>query len=487
MYALFIMKRPLILFFIISGFLALILLLSINSQHCIANMENTSGKNIIYLIKVEGEIDLGLAPFIKRVIEETDKEDVEALILEINTFGGRLDAAVQIRDALLNADTLTIAFINERAISAGALISLACQKIVMVPGATIGAATPVTIGPFDQQAKPASEKVISYFRKEMKATAEKNGRPTLLAEAMVDPDVVIEGLSEKGKLLTLTTSEAIQNKLADFEVSGGLQSVLSSFNLQERTILIRKPNWAERFLRTISGSLLSSLLLTIGLVALFLEFKTPTWGIAGTIGVICLILFFWGHWVLQLVGWEEIVLLAIGLFLLILEAFIPGFGIPGILGIIIIAFAFTLSLVGKNPTASELWNAVAHISIVFFFVLIFLIISIKSLAKTRAAQRFVLHTRTESSSTSAELESQRVVDASLSDKGKDLEKNQGHYLSQDGVAFTNLRPAGKGVFGNERLNVVTEGDFIEIGAPIRIIRVEGSKIIVQKIKEKKKD
>jgi membrane-bound serine protease (ClpP class) len=319
----------------------------------------------------------------------------------------------------------------------------------------------------------------------MKATAEKNGRPTLLAEAMVDPDVVIEGLSEKGKLLTLTTSEAIQNKLADFEVSGGLQGVLSSFNLQQSTVITQKPNWAERFLRIISGSLLSSLLLTIGLVALFLEFKTPTWGIAGTIGVICLILFFWGHWVLQLVGWEEIVLLAIGLFLLTLEAFIPGFGIPGILGIITIAFAFTLSLVGKNPTASELWGAVAHISIVFFFVLVFLIISIKSLAKTRAAQRFVLHTRTEPTS-HAEFESQKVEDPSLSEKGKDFKKNQGQYLGQVGLAFTNLRPAGKGIFGDNRLNVETEGDFIEIGAPIRIIRVEGSKIIVQKIKEKKK-
>ncbi|MGA1840982.1 MAG: NfeD family protein [bacterium] len=480
------MKRPLIIFFIISGFLSLILLFSVEPQNCLANTENGDAKNQIYLIKVDGEIDLGLAPFIKRVVEDADKEGKEALILEINTFGGRLDAAVQIRDALLNADTLTIAYINERAISAGALISLACRKIVMAPGSTIGAATPVTIGLFDQEAKPASEKVISYFRKEMKATAEKNGRPTLLAEAMVDPDVVIEGLSEKGKLLTLTTSEAIQNKLADFEVSGGLQEILSSLNLQQSTILTQKPNWAERFLRTISGSLLSSLLLAIGLVALFLEFKTPTWGVAGTIGIICLILFFWGHWVLQLVGWEEIVLLAIGLFLLILEAFIPGFGLPGILGIITLGIAFTLSLVGKNPTSSELWRAVAHMSMVFFFVLVFLIISIKSLAKTRVAQRFVLHARTEPA-LPASKEEQMAEGPSLGEKGKKPETNQDHYLGREGVAFTNLRPAGKGVFGNERLNVVTDGDFIEIGAPVRIIRVEGSKIIVHKIKEKKQD
>ncbi|MGA1864466.1 MAG: NfeD family protein [bacterium] len=451
-----------------------------------ANPENGDGKNQIYLIKVDGEIDIELALFIKRVIEEAEKEDTEALILEINTFGGRLGAAVQIRDALLNTHILTIAYINERAISAGALISLACRKIVMAPGSTIGAATPVIIGLFDQEARPAGEKVISYFRKEMKATAEKNHRPALLAEAMVDPDVVIEGLSKKGKLLTLTTSEAIQNKLADFEVSGGLQEILSSLSLQQGTVITQKPTWAERFFYTINGTLLGSLLLAIGLVTLILEFRTPTWGIAGTIGIVCLILFFWSRWAFQLIGWEEIVLLGIGLFLLILEAFIPGFGLPGILGIITLGIAFTLSLVGKNPTSSELWRAVAHMSIVFFFVLVFLFISIKSLAKTRAAQRFVLHART-GSAVPVSKEDQMAESPSSGEKGKDPEANHGRYLGREGVAFTNLRPAGKGVFGNERLNVVTEGDFIEIGAPVRIIRVEGSKIIVQKIKEKKKD
>lgn len=440
----------------------------------------------IYLVQVAGEIDLGLAPFIKRVVDEADHERISALILEINTFGGRLDAAVQIRDALLNARTLTVAYINERAISAGALISLACQRIVMAPGATIGAATPISVDRFSQEVSPASEKVISYFRKEMKATAEKNGRPTILAEAMVDPDVVIEGLSEKGKLLTLTTSEAIQNKLADFEVSGGIEAVLSALHLSKGNILTQKPNWAERFLRVISGSLLSSLLLAIGMLGLFLEFRTPTWGIAGTAGIICLILFFWGHWVLQLVGWEEILLLAIGLSLLILEAFIPGFGIPGILGILVLAFAFTLSLVGRHPSAAELWSAVSHISIVFFFVLIIFIISVKSLAKTRAAQRFVLHTKTESA---PEFESKTHITGEVSqEQNEGMPKiEKGSNLGLEGIAYTNLRPAGKGIFGEERLNVVTEGDFIEKDTPIRISRIEGSKIIVQKIKEKKKE
>ena len=140
-------------------------------------------------------------------------------ILEINTLGGRLDSAIQIRDSLLNSKVQTIAYINKRAISAGALISLACQYIVMVPGSTIGAATPVAmnpLNPLDSQMKPVSEKIVSYFRNEMKATAEKNGRPGNIAEAMVDADVTIEGIIEKGKLLTLTSKEAITNKVADY-------------------------------------------------------------------------------------------------------------------------------------------------------------------------------------------------------------------------------------------------------------------------------
>lgn len=339
----------------------------------------------------------------------------------------------------------------------------------------MGAATPVTIDPIDRKMNPADEKVISYFRKEMKATAERNGRPPHIAEAMVDADVVVEGLSEKGKILTLTTTEAVKNKVADLEVSGGVSDVLSAFGLPVSEPVNKNPNWSERFLWLISGSFVSSLLLAIGILGLFLEFKTPTWGVAGTVGLLCLIMFFWGHWALRLVGWEEVVLLAIGTFLLVLETFvIPGFGITGILGFIIVGLAFTLSLVGKSPSASELFGAISHVSIVFICVLIFFFISIKPLAKTRAVQRFVLQ---KNATPDQKLE---IIDQ-VTDKN-----NMDMYLNRQGIAFTNLRPAGKGIFKDERLNVVSEGDFIEKGAPIRIIRVQKSNLIVQEIKGEKK-
>ncbi len=202
------------------------------------SQETASAK--AYLIPVKGEVDSRLARRIREGLENATAARAEVVIVEVDTFGGRLDAAVKIRDALLNADLRIIAFVNKRAISAGALISLAAHDIVMTPGATIGAATPVLFtaeGP-----KPLGEKAISYFRKEMKATAESRDHPTALAEAMVDLDVVVPGVIEKGKLLTLTTQEALALKLAAAQ-SDDLEQLLQMYGLE----LITKDRSAQRW------------------------------------------------------------------------------------------------------------------------------------------------------------------------------------------------------------------------------------------------
>jgi membrane-bound serine protease (ClpP class) len=161
-----------------------------------------SARPAVVVVPIEGVIELGLAPFVKRVLEDATETRAAAVILQIDTFGGRVDAAVQIRDALLTAKVHTVAFVNKRAISAGALIGLAAQTLVMSTGSTIGAAAPLETGAPGAEAKPASEKTTSYVRKEFRATAEARKRPLLLAEAMVDADVIVPGVVEKGKLLT---------------------------------------------------------------------------------------------------------------------------------------------------------------------------------------------------------------------------------------------------------------------------------------------
>lgn len=158
---------------------------------------------VVYVAPIEGVVDLGLAPFVQRVLDEATAAEAAAVILEINAFGGRVDAAVQIRDALLNARVCTVAFVNKRAISAGALIGLAAENLVMAGGGTIGAATPVQMGQPGAAAQLVAEKTVSCVRKEFRATAESRERPPLLAEAMVDADVQIPGVIEEGRLLTL--------------------------------------------------------------------------------------------------------------------------------------------------------------------------------------------------------------------------------------------------------------------------------------------
>ena len=203
---------------------------------------NTDGKRVYYTL-LKGTINKRLASNFEGVLKEAERAKAEALILEIDTFGGRLDSAVKIKDKLIDTKINTIAFINKKAISAGALISLATRHIVMAPGSTIGAATPVRLSYWEE--RPASEKVISYFRKEMKSTAEANNHPGDIAEAMVDPDVKVEGVVEKGKLLTLTTKEALRLKVAEHEAKD-LDELFQKFHLQGIEIEKRPIPWTEK-------------------------------------------------------------------------------------------------------------------------------------------------------------------------------------------------------------------------------------------------
>lgn len=205
---------------------------------------------VVYVVPIEGMIDLGLAPFLSRTIGQAKEAGAAAVLLDINTFGGRVDAAVAMRDALLNSPVRTIAFVNQRAISAGALIALACETLVMTKGGTIGAAAPVLAGA--GEAKPADEKSVSYVRKEFRATAEVRNRPPAFAEAMVDADVEIAGVIAKGKLLTLTTSEALEHKVAEF-TAPTVDAALTAAGLPGAELRRATQSWAETFVRFLTN------------------------------------------------------------------------------------------------------------------------------------------------------------------------------------------------------------------------------------------
>ena len=258
----------------ISIVIAIIVFLPFSSMHTGYAIDSDSGQVFYTLIK--GTIDNNLASEFEGVLKEAETRNAEVLILEIDTFGGRLDSAVRIKDKLIDTKINTIAFINKKAISAGALISLASNHIAMTPGSTIGAAAPTRLTQWEE--KPASEKVVSYFRKEMKSTAEANNHPADIAEAMVDADVTIEGVVEKGKLLTLTTKEAIKLNLAKHEVKS-LEELLLKFQLQNKEINKRPIPWTEKVVDLVPKykMIINPTLMWFlaGLILAFLEFAVP--------------------------------------------------------------------------------------------------------------------------------------------------------------------------------------------------------------------
>ena len=418
---------------------------------------------VVYVAPIEGIIDLGLAPFVDRVLNEATDAGAAAVILEINTFGGRVDAAVVIRDALLNARVRTVAFVNKRAISAGALISLAAEKIVMADGGTIGAATPVQMGQPGAPTQPVEEKTVSYVRKEFRATAESRKRPPLIAEAMVDADVEIPGLIEKGKLLTLTTDEAMKHKVADFRAQT-IESVLDQLNLAGAQVRRASPNWAEGLVRFLTNPIISSLLITIGMLGIILEVRTPGFGVPGALGIASLALFFWGHWLVQLAGWEELLLVGSGLVLLVLEIFvIPGFGLAGVLGIGALLAGLSLSLIGGGATWEFILKAAGRVVFSLFLALVTSLAVLRFLPRLPFGRRLILET-------------ELLAGAG----GSSAPESDRMWLGKSGTALSPLRPAGIAEIEGERVDVVSDGDLIEPGVPIVVTHVDGNRIVVRR-------
>jgi membrane-bound serine protease (ClpP class) len=418
-----------------------------------------SKRSVVLVIAVEGVIDLGLAPFVQRALEDAAELEADAVILEVNTFGGRVDAAVVIRDALLRSRRQTVAFVNKRAISAGALITLAADKVVMARGATIGAATPVQMGGPGEASKPVDEKSVSYVRKEFRATADARKRPGLIAEAMVDADVEIPGLIAKGKLLTLTTEEALLHKVADLEADS-LDELRHKLGFSQAEVRRVHMNWAEHVVRFLTHPVIASLLMTFAMLGLLIELRTPGFGIPGIIGLLSLVAFFWGHFLVELAGWEQILLVSIGLILIAVEVFaLPGFGVAGVLGILAIVAGLSSSLFGAGASLSTIVLAISRVTISTAVALIGGLLLMRFLPLLPGGRRLVLATALPAGG-----RSESSVTLSPGTRG---------------AALSPLRPAGIASIDGRRIDVVSRGEFIETGAPIEVVRDEGTRVVVK--------
>jgi membrane-bound serine protease (ClpP class) len=413
----------------------------------------------VYRLAVTGTIELGLAPFIERGLEEARAAGARAVILDIDTPGGRVDAAERISDAIGDAGLPVYALVNRRAFSAGALIAISTGRVYMRPGSVIGAATPV-----DGSGHKAPEKIVSAMRSEMRALAEAHGLDPAVAEAMVDEDVAIDGIVEAGKLLTLTTEEAVElgyaREVDDFD------GLLAATGLAGATVVDVQVNWAERVVRFFSNPIVAPFLLTLGFLGLIAEVKTPTFGMAGVAGLLALALFFGSHLIIGLAGLEDVILFAAGLVLLGVEVFvIPGFGIFGILGGAGVVAGLYMAMLGGLPTAPDFTRAGMVLTSTILIILVLTWTFIRTLpGSSRLARSGIF-----------------LLSRTDRDTGWESAPQRWELVGRQGTAITDLRPSGTALIGDERVDVVSEAEWIQAGTPIRVVSAEGYRHVVRPV------
>lgn len=353
----------------------------------------------VYVVPIQNTIDLGIPAFVKRAIDTAEKDDAKLIIFDIETFGGRVDAATQVKDAISGTDIQTIAFINRRAISAGSLIALSCDKIYMTSGATIGATSVV-----DMSGEKQAEKSQSYMREEMAATAEQSGKNTTIARGMVDEELsfeylVVDGDSMKvddiegrkeGKLITLTTELALKYKIAD-GTSESIEGILLDLSIENYDIITLDENWSEDLVRILTDPVVSSLLTTFGTIGIISELYSAGWGIGGTIGIICLTLALGAGYLTKLASATDLLIIFSGLTLLLVEfVAIPGFGVFGIVGLVVLFYGLYLLLIPDVPVSDEIYSAALD-GFAWAIVggVIILIMLIRLISQSKVFQKFI--------------------------------------------------------------------------------------------------
>jgi len=419
----------------------------------------------VVVIDVTGEITPATAAFVERSLLEN--ADAGLVVVSIDTFGGRVDAAVRIRDALLDGSVPTVAYVAHRAISAGALIALAAEHVVFGPAATMGAATPVQLS--GGEVAPVEEKMVSYMRAELRATAEARGRRADLAEAMVDRTVVVEGVVDGETLLTVTTREAIQLGLAD-GVSSSVQALLEQIGAESARVARPVPTWAERVAGFLTSPTVAGILMMLGVLGLTVEIYQPGFGFPGIIGTLCLAAFFFGHMVASLAGWVDVLLLMIGVGLLVIEVFvIPGFGVAGVAGILAILAALVLAMIdGPVGIAWESGSFDLVARRAFFTVAgaVGVAFAIGRFLPARALPDWLVLRA-------------RIGDTSGAAAAPEASPRPAVAVGDLGVALTDLRPAGLVRFGTTTVDVVSRSIWVDAATAVVVTEVGGVRVVVE--------
>jgi membrane-bound serine protease (ClpP class) len=419
---------------------------------------------------------------VRRGLREAGEKKASAIVLDLNTNGGRVDVTEEIMRLLENAPMKTYTFVNNKAYSAGAFISASTDKIFMSPGSVIGAATPVMLAPgagVQELPKSYEEKLTSAMRALIRATAQEKGHNPQVFEAMVDADqgLTVDGrvITPKGKLLTLTNEDAAREygkppkPLLSAGTVNSLDELLEKTDLKGATTFTVSPTGFEQLARWITT--ISPILILIGFLALYIELSHPGVTLPGLVAVLCFGIYFLGYFLAGLAGWEDVGLFVFGLILLAVEFFLfPGHFVSAALGTIAVLAALVLAMTGHLPGEPRFpsWPQLQIPLLKVFGGVIGSIVA--GLALGRYLPKSTLFKKME------------LAAATNTAEGYSSSRGEAKaLLGATGVAETNLRPSGKGRFGEQLVDVVTEGDLIQKGASITITEVQGSRVVVKRI------
>lgn len=480
-------------------FILFLILQLLTGSGVYASVDSSTTPAVI-VIPIKGNVDQGMSAFIARSLRDAEKEYPDHIvILEIDTYGGQVDAAFQIVDTMLNVKVPTIAYVKTKAISAGTLIALSCSNLYMKNNTTIGDVAPLT---YDKDGpKMLGEKFQSPIRAKFRTLAKRNGYPERLTESMVSEGISVSEVTfkdtvryldstelaelapkdkkniisskvivKKGELLTMDDVEAKRLGFSKKSVEN-FDSLLSVLKLEKAEIVRFEESWSETFVRIIGT--IAPVLLMIGFAALYIEMRTPGFGLPGILGITCLAIVFFAQFMVGLADYTELLLIGIGLVLLAIEVFVlPGFGIAGFGGIFFLLVGVLLSFqdfVIPNPDIP--WEAdrmiknllmITGSSVGSLFLIILFFKYLFPKIGTLVNGPYLQMT---------------LKDATSVDTQKLLP-----HPGDSGIASSSLRPAGKAEIGGETWDVISEGDFIDKGSSVVVIQVSGNKIIVRRNK-----
>jgi membrane-bound serine protease (ClpP class) len=425
---------------------------------------NAQEKNV-YVFQIKDEIAEPVWRTTKLAFEEANKQKADLIFIEMNTYGGAVNVADSIRTMILNSKIPVFVLIQNNAASAGAFIALACDSIFMQPGSVMGAATVV-----NQNGEVVPDKYQSFMRTKMRATAERNGRNPQIAEAMVDPDIEVEGVSEKGKVLTLTVSEAKKVDFCDGEFET-IEQALAYAGFNDFEITKQRISLTDKIIGWLISPAISGILILVIFGGIYFELQSPGLGFPIAAAIVAAIMYFAPLYLEGLAANWEIAIFVVGVALIAVELFvIPGFGVAGIAGIVLSVFGLGVSMVGNVgldfsfiPAKSLLKSLLIAITASSVSLIGSILLAIK-LFNTSAFSRLVLQVTNSSE--------QGFVGTST----KEFE-----LIGTTGVAYTDLRPSGKIEINGELYDASSEIGFIEENTPIQVINYTGAQVKVRPI------